>query len=261
MEREFDIVVWGATGFTGALVAEYLASHYGCGGELKWAIAGRSEKKLHAVRSELGPEASALPVLTADSHDRASLDAMAARTRVIISTVGPYAKYGSELLRAAVNAGTDYCDLCAEVHWIRRMMDELEAQAAESGSRILHCCGYDSIPSDMGLRFLQNEAKSRLGTTCERVTMVVKAARGGASGGTAASLVNLVKETRDDPEARRFVAKPYSLNPEGQRRGPRVYDQRGPAFNEQLGGWTAPFVMAVSNTRIVRRSHAFFFND
>ncbi|MDJ0760748.1 MAG: saccharopine dehydrogenase NADP-binding domain-containing protein [Woeseiaceae bacterium] len=255
-DREFDVVVWGATGFTGSLVAEYLLAQYGIGGDLRWAIGGRSESKLAALKERLGSRAESLPTIVADSMDKDALSALAARTRVVLTTVGPYAKYGTPLLEACVEAGTSYCDLCAEVQWLRRMMDTYGDRAAETGARIVHCCGFDSIPSDIGVWYLQREAKRRHGEYCEKVLMVVKAVKGGASGGTAASIVNLVKETREDPEARRFVAKPYSLNPEGKRDGPRVKDQQGPVYNKALKAWTAPFIMAVSNTRIVRRSNA-----
>lgn len=251
-----DIIVWGATGFTGALVAEYLLASYGVGESLDWAIAGRSREKLEALRDRLGPNASELPILVADSMDPASMQSLAEQTRVMLTTVGPYAKYGTALLEACVEAGTDYCDLCAEVQWMRRMMDKHQARAEETGARLMHCCGYDSIPSDIGTWFLQNAAQGRYGETCSSVTMVVKAARGGASGGTAASMVNIIKETRSDREAARFVAMPYSLNPPDRREGPRVKDQTGPEYNELLRSWTAPFVMAISNTRIVRRSNA-----
>ena len=256
MNHTYDVIVWGATGFTGSLVAEYLHARYGVGGELSWAIAGRSESKLEGVRASLGESAADLPLVVADSMDKDSLDAMVKQTKVVITTVGPYAKYGTALLEACVENGTDYCDLCAEVQWIRRMMDQHEERAKETGARLMHCCGYDSIPSDIGVWFLQKEAKARHGAYCDAVTMVVKAAKGGASGGTAASIVNIVKETRKDREARRHVAMPYSLNPPGRREGARVKDQAGPEYNELLKSWTAPFVMAVSNTRIVRRSNA-----
>ncbi len=255
-ENKRDVVVWGATGFTGALVAEYLLASYGVGESLDWAIAGRNREKLEALRERLGPNAADLPIIVADSMDPNSMQSLAEQTRVMLTTVGPYAKYGTALLEACVEAGTDYCDLCAEVQWLRRMMDKHQERAQETGARLMHCCGYDSIPSDIGTWFLQRAAKERFGEYCSHVTMVVKAAKGGASGGTAASIVNIIKEARADRETARFVAMPYSLNPPGKREGPRVKDQSGPEYSELLRSWTAPFVMAVSNTRIVRRSNA-----
>lgn len=255
-EREFDVVVWGATGFTGSLVAEYLLANYGVGSDLRWAIGARSESKLAELKSRLGDDAENLPVIVADSMDKASLDTMVSRTKVILTTVGPYAKYGTLLLESCVENGTDYCDLCGEVQWLRRMMDKYEAQAQQSGARIVHCCGFDSIPSDIGVWYLQREAMRRHGSYCSNVLLAVKAVKGSASGGTAASIVNLVKEARADRETRRFVAKPYGLNPEGKRNGPAVRDQQGPVYNDTLKTWTAPFIMAACNTRIVRRSNA-----
>ena len=255
-DREFDVVVWGATGFTGALVAEYLLAQYGVDGDLRWAIGARSKEKLAALKERLGSRAESLPTVVADSTDKDAMAALAARTRVVLTTVGPYAKYGTPLLEACVEAGTSYCDLSGEVQWIRRMIDTYGKKAEESGARIVHCCGFDSIPSDIGVWFLQRAAKEKYGSYCNNVLMIVKAIRGGASGGTAASIVNLVKEARESPETRRYVAKPYSLNPEGQRDGPRTRDQQKPVYNADLETWTAPFVMAACNTRVVRRSNA-----
>ena len=215
--REFDVVVWGATGFTGALVAEYLLSRYGIGGSLRWAIAGRNEEKLAALRQELGAEADELPGIVADSFDEARLAAMAANTRVVISTVGPYAKYGSPLVAACVAAGTHYCDLAGEGQWIRRMIDQHHDAAAESGARIVHCCGFDSVPMDIGVWFLQEAARRRHGSYCTSIEMLVKATRGGPSGGTMASVTNLIKEARADRDVARVLGDPYGLNPPDER--------------------------------------------
>ncbi|MGD2043818.1 MAG: saccharopine dehydrogenase NADP-binding domain-containing protein, partial [Acidimicrobiia bacterium] len=157
-DSEFDIVVWGATGFTGRLAAEKLASRVGTRGDVRWAIGGRDQTRLELVRSTLGAAAEDVPIVTGDSHDVASLEALAARTKVVCSTVGPYAMYGSELVAACVRSGTHYCDLAAEPHWIRKMMDAHEAEAAQTGARIVHACGMDSIPSDVGVFFLQRQA-------------------------------------------------------------------------------------------------------
>ena len=254
--REFDIIVWGATGFTGALVAEYLLAQYGIGNELRWAIAARSEEKLEALRHALGPEATALPTIIADSFDEQKLHDMAAKTRVVITTVGPYAKYGSALVAACVEQGTHYCDLAGEAQWIRRMIDTHHAAAAKTGARIVHCCGFDSVPMDIGVHFLQRESKRRRGEYCASIVMNVKAMRGTFSGGTMASMMNLVKEARADREVARVLMNPYGLNPEGERNGPDTGDQRGVKFDETAGAWTAPFIMAGINTKVVRRSHA-----
>jgi short subunit dehydrogenase-like uncharacterized protein len=254
--RNFDIVVWGATGFTGALVAEYLLAQYGVGDSLKWAIAGRSGEKLEALKQDLGDKAAALPTIVADSFDEDKLTAMAASTRVVITTVGPYAKYGSPLVKACVEQGTHYCDLAGEAQWIRKMIDEHHEAAIESGARIVHCCGFDSVPMDIGVWFLQREAKRHHGDYCKKITMNVKAMRGTFSGGTMASMMNLIKEARADRNVARVLGHPYGLNPADERKGPDGSDQRGIRFDEAAGSWTAPFIMAGINTKVVRRSHA-----
>lgn len=254
--RDFDIVVWGATGFTGALVAEYLLAQYGIGEDLRWAIAGRSESKLEKLRQALGPEAAALPTIVADSFDEQKLNDMAAKTRVVITTVGPYAKYGSPLVAACVANGTHYCDLAGEAQWIRKMIDAHNEGAAESGARIVHCCGFDSVPMDIGVHFLQQEAQRRHGSYCKSIRMLVKATKGGPSGGTMASVLNLIKEAQSDKGVARVLSDPYGLNPPDERTGPDGHDQRSVIFDEVAQTWTAPFVMAGINTKVVRRSHA-----
>lgn len=254
--REFDVIVVGATGFTGALVAEYLCERYGVGGELRWAAAGRSHEKLEALQATLGPGAASLPLIVANTLDAQSVRDLARRTRVILTTVGPYARYGSELVAACAESGTHYCDLAGEVQWIKRMIDAHDSDAKKSGARIVHCCGFDSIPMDIGAWFLQQEAHKRYGTYCDSVLLLVKAMKGGASGGTMASMMNLMREAREDREVARVLARPYSLNPEGEQRGPDTGDQRGVRFEDDARSWTAPFIMASVNTRVVRRSHA-----
>ena len=254
--REFDVVVWGATGFTGKLVAEYLLGKYGVNQSLQWAIAGRDENKLSELKSELGASADDLAVVVADSFDQEKLDAMVSRSTVIISTVGPYAKYGSNLVAACVAAGTHYCDLAGEAHWIRQMVDQHHEAAEKSGARIVHCCGFDSVPMDIGVWFLQGEAQKQFGQYCESITMLVKATKGGPSGGTIASMLNIILESRADRAIARVLADPYGLNPPDERSGPDSRDQRNARFNEIAGAWTAPFVMAGINTKVVRRSHA-----
>ncbi len=254
--REYDIIVFGATGFTGRLVAEYLSEHYGADNDVAWAMAGRNRDKLAAVRDSLGQGAADIDLIVADSANADELAALVARTRVICTTVGPYAKYGSELVRACANAGTHYCDLCGEVPWMRRMIDQHADAAAASGARIVHCCGFDSIPSDLGVHFAQREAKQRFGEYFQSIQLLVKAMRGAASGGTVASALNVVEEAIADRAVARIVVKPYSLNPEGEQRGPDEADQRGMGRNDAVDTWTAPFVMATVNSKVVRRSHA-----
>ena len=254
--REFDVIVWGATGFTGKLVAEYLLRQYGAGADLSWAIAGRNETKLEALRHELGDAAASVPILTADSADRASLQQLATRTRVVLTTVGPYALYGSELVDACVEAGTHYCDLAGEVQWIRKMIDQHHDRAQETGARIVHCCGFDSVPMDLGVWFLQNAAMQRFGAYCKSITLLVKATKGAASGGTIASMMNILEESSKDRSVARILVDPYSLNPAGEREGPDERDQARTIYRDDVKSWTAPFVMAGVNTKVVRRSHA-----
>lgn len=254
--REFDVIVLGATGFTGALVAEYLCERYGVGNSLRWAAAGRNEQKLEALRGSLRTRAASLPLIVADTLDAGSMRQLAKRTRVVLTTVGPYARYGSEVVAACADSGTHYCDLAGEVQWIRRMIDAHNDTARRSGARIVHCCGFDSIPMDIGAWFLQKEAKERYGAYCDSIVLLVNAMKGGASGGTMASMMNLMREARADREVARILARPYSLNPEGEQRGPDRGDQRGIRYDADAHSWTAPFIMASVNTRVVRRSHA-----
>ena len=255
-KREFDVIVWGATGFTGTLVAEYLMRQYGTNGDLKWAVAGRSKEKLKKLRQSLGARPEDLDTIVADSFDMDSLRSLARRTRVVLTTVGPYALYGSSLVDACVEEGTHYCDLAGEVQWIRKMIDQHQARAQQTGARIVHCCGFDSVPMDIGVWFLQDEAMKRFGAYCKSITLYVRATKGTASGGTVASMINLIEESRKDRDIARILVHPYSLNPEGERQGPDGRDQQNVVFDEDADSWTAPFVMASVNTKVVRRSHA-----
>jgi short subunit dehydrogenase-like uncharacterized protein len=252
----FDLVVFGATSFVGQILCRYLLKQFGVGDELRWAAAGRSQEKLEQLRQSLGRRAAKLPLLVADAADEASLRELCARTRVIVSTVGPYALYGEPLIKVCASTGTDYCDLTGEVHWIRRMIKRYEDTARKSGARIVHCCGFDSIPSDLGVFFLQREAMRRFGRPCERVTMRVRAMRGGVSGGTAATMMTFVKEAAGNPGLRKEIANPYSLCPDDYRPAARQPSISGPRFDPDFNAWIAPFVMSAVNTRIVQRSNA-----
>lgn len=254
--REYDVVVWGASGFTGRLVAEHLLATYGAGGELRWALGGRSEEKLADVRRGLGAAAEALPLVVADADDQSGMDDLARRARVVCSTVGPYALYGSKLVAACVHHGTHYCDLTGEVPWMRRMIDQHHRRARETGARIVHTCGFDSIPSDLGVWFLQREMVGRFGVPADRVKLRVREARGGFSGGTIASMLNMLDEAERDPEVGTVLADPYGLNPESERRGLDGPERTLPEYDADFAAWVAPFVMAAINTRVVRRSNA-----
>ena len=258
-DSEFDIVVWGATGFTGRLAAEKLAARAETEGDLRWAIGGRNQAKLEAVRAGLGSAAENIPIVIGDSHDVASLDALVARTNVVCSTVGPYAMYGSELLGACARSGTHYCDISAEPHWIRTMMDEYGDQAAATGARIVHSCGMDSIPSDLGVQFLQRRVTEIQGEPCSNVRMRVTEMKGGFSGGTAASLLHGTEAGREDPSIGRAMREPYYLAPEGHREGPDLPDDMRSTeveYDEDLRAWTKPFFMGPMNSQIVRRTNA-----
>jgi short subunit dehydrogenase-like uncharacterized protein len=253
-ERPYDIVLFGATGFTGRLVADYLNTVP----QLRWAIAGRNRSKLEALRNELArlvPRAEPLPVLIADSADAAALADVAGSTRVVCTTVGPYDIHGEPLVAACVKAGTDYCDLTGETPFIRRMVDTYHDAARASGARIVHCCGFDSIPSDLGTHVLQQSFNEHHGQPATRVRFELVRASGGFSGGTVASLLNVVQQATN-PAVRRVLADPYSLNPAGERHGPDGGDRVAPHRDPRSGRWLGPFLMGPINTRIVRRSHA-----
>ena len=253
-EREFDIVLWGASGFTGKLVAEYLVHQRRDLGGLRWALGGRNEKKLADVRAEL--RAPDLPLVLGDGEDADSMRRLAERTTVVCTTVGPYARYGTALVEACARGGTHYCDLTGEVYWVRRMIDRFQDEATESGARLVPSCGFDSIPSDIGVYAVQRETRARHGAPSPYVKGRVAGASGGASGGTIASAMEMLDEAARDTEVGRILTDPYALNPAGQRKGPEQPDQNLPIYDEDFEQWTAPFFMAGVNTRVVRRSGA-----
>ncbi|MDF1763872.1 MAG: saccharopine dehydrogenase NADP-binding domain-containing protein [Oleibacter sp.] len=259
-KAKFDLVVYGATSFVGSILTRYIATTYGHGKDLRWAIAGRSEEKLaklrNSLRDVLAQHTSELEIIIADANDDAALSAMCDRARVIVSTVGPYALYGEPLVRACVNGGVDYCDLTGEPQWIKRMLEKYEKQAQISGARIVNCCGFDSIPSDMGVYHLQALAEERLGAPVKHVAMRVKAAKGGMSGGTIGSMMQLTKEAVADPGIRRDLANPYSLCPLPVETTQRQPDLKKAVIDTYTGSWSMPFIMAAINTRIVHRSNA-----
>jgi len=257
-QREFDIVLYGATGFVGKLTAEYLAR---AGGDARIALAGRSPDKLLAVRESLGESAASWPILTADASSPSSLNDMAARTRVVVTTVGPYSRYGLPLVAACAAAGTDYADLTGEATFVRQSIDDYHKEAVDTGARIVHSCGFDSIPSDMSVfalyRRAEQDGTGELGDT----NFVLRGLSGGVSGGTAASGVEIFRASSNDPNTRRLLEDPYTLT---QDRGaepelgpqPDLPWRRGREIAPELAGsWTTGFFMAIYNTRIVRRSN------
>jgi short subunit dehydrogenase-like uncharacterized protein len=253
--RPLDVVVFGATGFVGRLLAEYLAEHAPDGPRI--GLAGRSEDKLARVRSGLGKRAADWPLVVADSSDEESLAEMARGTRVVATTVGPYRRSGLRLVEACAGAGTDYADLTGEVLFVRESIERHE-RAAESGARIVHGVGFDSIPSDLGV-FLLHQAASEDGTgELGDTTLVVTGVRGSFSGGTLASLKGQIDDLKTSAEARRVVGDPYALSPDrsSDPTGDDEGDMRGVARDDQVGQWVGPFIIATYNTRIVRRSNA-----
>lgn len=252
-EHEFDLVVYGAASFVGRILCRYLVDRHGVDDDVNWALAGRNQVKLDAVNDDL---ATSLPTIIADAVDKSAVQAMADRTKVVCSTVGPYALYGSDLVAACAASGTHYCDLTGEPQWIRRMIDAHASTAAETGARIVHTCGFDSIPSDLGVRFTQSQAMESLGKHCHQIRMGVKSMKGGFSGGTVASMMNVFREGAGDPEVRKMLQNPYGICPPEHRTGVRQPNVTQPAYDSHLKRWLAPFVMASINTRIVHRTHA-----
>ena len=250
--RELDIVVYGATGFTGRLVAEYLNNQYGVNGEVAWAMAGRSLSKLEQVRDEM-EISNDVPLVVADSSDIDSINAMVERTAVVCTTVGPYQLYGNELVAACAAAGTDYVDLCGEPGWMHKMIGAHNAAAEASGARIVFSCGFDSVPFDLGVLFLQQTAEQKLGSTVPRVRGRVRAMRGTFSGGTLASFRTTMAAAAKDPDLINVLRNPFSLTPgftgAEQPKGDK------PVFDEVLQSWIAPFVMASINTKNIHRSN------
>lgn len=265
LDRPLDVVVFGATGFTGKLVAEYLAEH---AGDAAWAIAGRSRDKLEAVRRDLAKcrrRLAELPILVADSHDQASLEQLARASRVVATTVGPYAKHGLDLARSCARHGTSYCDLTGEPQFVRTLIDECHDVARGTKARLVPCAGFDSVPSDLGAFIAWDHAQRSYGEGLAWCKIFTRRLRGKLSGGTFATILATVEAAKQDPGVRRLLFDPHGLDPErdGARGGggpdardPFEDDQRTVRFDHDVGGFTAPFLMASINTRVVRRSHA-----
>lgn len=250
--QELDIIVYGATGYTGRLVCDYLSRRYGVGGSVNWAMAGRSEDKLANVRDELGIGAD-VPLVVADADSVESLRAMVRRTAVILTTVGPYQLYGSDLVAACAEAGTDYVDLCGEPGWMHEMIATHGDAAIASGSRIVFSCGFDSIPFDLGVHFLQQAAQERFGHSLPHVRGRVRAMKGTFSGGTLASFKATMAAAAERPELVRVLMNPFALTPGFT--GPEQPTGTKPVHEDDLDSWSAPFVMATINTKNIHRSN------
>jgi len=256
--REFDIIIWGATGFVGQLVAEHFTREY-TPAELTVALGGRNETTLEELAHRLCTEQDDwddLPIVLGDATDKASLDDLAERTSVVCTTVGPYTTYGTPLVEACIEAGTDYCDLTGEITWIREMIDRYHERAVEADARIVHSCGFDSIPADLGTQLVQTYAIDEYGAPCDMVRIYLEDGEGGVSGGTLASVLAMVEAAESDPLARQTLKNPYSLAPAGQRSGVDTGEQRGIRRDPLRSQWTAPSPMAAVNERIIRRSNA-----
>ena len=256
-KRPYAVVLYGATSFVGQITAHYLTEFLSNtkdknGANVTWAIAGRDEEKLNELQSKL---ASKVDIIIANSDDAASLDKMTKQSQVIISTVGPYLKYGEPLIKSCVNNGTDYVDLTGEAIFIKDMMDKYQDTAKQSGARIVNSCGFDSIPSDLGVYFTQQKAEEKFGNACDVIHMRVKAAKGGLSGGTIASMATIFEEVSQDKSRRKQVANPYLLNDDKEAPNVRQANVSKPEYDDEHKRWLAPFVMASINTRIVHRSN------
>jgi short subunit dehydrogenase-like uncharacterized protein len=254
--HKYDVVVYGATSFAGQITVKYLLDTYGLDQSVKWAAAGRSLAKLESVRKELGDAAFELELLVADAEDEAALAAICTQTRVVISTVGPYDLYGSTLIKACVEAGTDYCDLTGEIRWVRRMFEQYGEAAERSGARIVNSCGFDSLPSDMGVFYLQQHAHQQLGSYCSRVSFRAKAADGAFSGGTVATMLNEYKVLAENPGLEAEVSDPYYGCPPGYRNDTAQHRVNSAEYDEDFECWAAPFIMAAINEPVVFRSNA-----
>ena len=258
-QREFDIVLYGATGFVGKLTAQYLAR---AGGQARIALAGRSTERLLAVREDLGESAQSWQLIAADASQPSTLNDIAARTQVVVTTVGPYTRYGMPLVAACAAAGTDYADLTGEAMFVRESIDLHHKQAADTGARIVHACGFDSIPSDLSVYALYRRAAQDGAGELGDTNLVVRSLAGGFSGGTIASMMEVFRAASSDPEVRRILEDPYTLSTDRGAEpdlGPQsdLPWRRGRDIAPELGKvWTAGFVMAPYNTRVVRRSNA-----
>ena len=251
--KQFDIIIWGATSFTGKLVVEYLFEKF-ASTKIKWAIAGRNKEKLENVRSKVADKN--IPIFIADSFDEKSLSVIVKKSKVICSTVGPYSLYGSLLVELCVKHSTNYCDITGEAHWIRTIIDKFHEDAKKKKIKIVNSCGFDSIPSDMGVYFIQNQIKKAYKSYAKSIKMRVAGIRGGISGGTYGSINNLLKEAYADKSVFKILNNPYGLNPKDKMEGMDKKDLRKIIFDKESNSWIYPFIMAGINTKIVRRSNA-----
>ena len=256
-----DLIVFGATGFTGKLVVEYLIKHYGLENQkFTWAIAGRDKAKLEELKQSficIDPRSASIDTFVADSFDSKSLDNLASSCNTIISTVGPYLKYGLPLVESCVKNHTNYCDLTGEVPFIRESIDLFHEKAIKNKCKIIHSCGFDSIPSDLAVLLLQKKSLEKFNKVCDNVSLYVRSIKGGLSGGTISSIINISKYTNSHPEKRSVLESPFSLNPidkiKNNVRQPVLKSIR---WDSSFNKWICPFLMSGINTRIVHRTNA-----
>ena len=251
-DKNFDVVVYGATGFTGKLVVEYMHNQYGNDESISWAMAGRSHEKLIAVRDALGVSHD-VALLTVDSNDKSTVAEMVKQTKCVLTTVGPYQLYGPIIVKQCAANGTDYVDLCGEPGWMHEMINEHTEQAMETGARIVFSCGFDSIPFDLGVYFLQKEVMAQHGKPASNIRGRVREMNGEFSGGTAASLSATMASLKEKPELFAVLANPFSLS--NGFTGPEQAPDSKPVYDEKLETWVAPFFMAPINTKNVHRSN------
>ena len=251
-QKKLDLVIWGATGFTGQLVCEYIANSYDSK-DLNWTIAGRNEKKLLKLKNRLNIKNS---ILIGNSNDKSSLEEICGKTKVICSTVGPYALFGTNLIHACIKMKTNYCDISGETQWIRKVIDTFHEKAKKQKIKIVNSCGFDSIPSDIGVYFCQSNYYKENGEYANEIKMRVAGTKGGFSGGTYNSLTNVIHEASLNKTVRKILNNPYGLNPINEQSGPDKKDLNSVKYDNEAKSWIAPFVMAGINTKIVRRSNA-----
>ncbi len=251
-KRDYDVVLYGASGFTGKQTVAYFAKH---AGQIRWAIAGRNREKLGAVKAQVGSAAKDADVLVADAQDQAAIDAIVSRTRVLLTTAGPFALYGTKIVDACVRYKTHYVDITGETVWVKELIDRYHQQAAADGTRIIPFCGFDSIPSDLGTYLVARFMQREMGVTCKQVKAYFQMA-GGVNGGTLATAFNMA-ESGQTAQAR----NPFLLNPPGEHSAAEQrqnQDPGTPQYDADLGAWVGPFIMGPINTRVVRRSNALF---
>ena len=250
--RNFDFVIFGATGFTGKLVVEYVLKQYSTNTDISWGIAGRNIEKLESLKSEINlPDE--VEIIQVDSEDQSSIDNLVQQTKCVLTTVGPYQLYGDKIVRTCISSGTDYLDLCGEVWWMNQIISEYSNQAKESGARIIFSCGFDSIPFDLGVMFVQEEAMLKFNRYAPSVRGRVRVMNGEFSGGTAASMKATMGAIKTNPDLLNVLINPYGLC-EGFQ-GPQQEDDSKPKYDEELETWVAPFFMAPINTKNVHRSN------